>query len=215
LEQYLELFEKLNIEVYEILFGTFADTIPLTSKKERMYGGCLVNIGADNTTVTIFENEMPVLTKILKIGGSNITNDIAIGLNISLEEAEDIKKKNRAANKKIVDNIVHARLKDICELIRIEILKVSRVGKLTGGIVLTGGSAKIENIDEVFKKILDMNVKNASNIMPKLTDGILRDGIFSTAYGLTFLSSKEEKVSAKFYRKTKAFGRKILQVILP
>jgi cell division protein FtsA len=182
LESFLQIFEKLNINVAEIVYSSYGDSIPLSTKRERIYGVCLVNIGAENTTITIYENEMPILTKIIKIGGNNITNDIAVGLNMSIEDAEETKKRNKSTNKKIVDNIIEARLKDISDIIKSEILKVNNFGKLTGGIVLSGGTARLENINEIFTKNLEMNIKNANNILPKITDGILRDGVFSTAY---------------------------------
>jgi cell division protein FtsA len=215
LESFLQIFEKLNIHITEIIYSAYGDTIPLTTKKERMYGVALVNIGADNTNITIYENEMPVLTKILKIGGNDITNDIAIGLNMSLEDAEEAKKRNKSSNKKIVDNIIEARLKDICESIKKEIYKINNFGKLTGGIVLTGGTARLENINEIFTQNLGMNIKNANNILPKITDGILRDGVFSTAFGLSFLGKEENSVGQNVWIYLKKSMSKILQQILP
>jgi cell division protein FtsA len=215
LESFLQIFEKLNINVAEIVYSSYGDSIPLSTKRERIYGVCLVNIGAENTTITIYENEMPILTKIIKIGGNNITNDIAVGLNMSLEDAEETKKRNKSTNKKIVDNIIEARLKDISDIIKSEILKVNNFGKLTGGIVLSGGTARLENINEIFTKNLEMNIKNANNILPKITDGILRDGVFSTAYGLTFLSIQDKTFMENLYHSIKVYLKKILNSILP
>jgi cell division protein FtsA len=215
LESFLQIFEKLNINIAEIVYSSYGDSIPLTTKRERIYGVCLVNIGAENTSIAIYENEMPILTKIVKIGGNNITNDIAVGLNMSLEDAEETKKRNKSTNKKIVDNIIEARLKDISDTVKSEILKINNFGKLTGGLVLTGGTARLENINEIFTKNMEMNVKNANNILPKITDGILRDGVFSTSYGLTFLSTEDKTFSEKLYSSIKLFIRKILASILP
>jgi cell division protein FtsA len=215
LESFLQIFEKININVAEIVYSSYGDSIPLSTKRERIYGVCLVNIGAENTTITIYENEMPILTKIIKIGGNNITNDIAVGLNMSLEDAEETKKRNKSTNKKIVDNIIEARLKDISDIIKSEILKVNNFGKLTGGIVLSGGTARLENINEIFTKNLEMNIKNANNILPKITDGILRDGVFSTAYGLTFLSIQDKTFMENLYHSIKVYLKKILNSILP
>jgi cell division protein FtsA len=215
LESFLQIFDKLNIHVAEIVYSPYGDSIPLSTKKERLYGTCLVNIGAENTTVTIYENEMPILTKILKIGGNNITNDIAIGLSMSLEDAEETKKRNKSANKKIVETIIGARLKDICEAVKSEILKINNFGKLTGGVTLSGGTSKIENINEIFAKNLDMNIKNANNILPKITEGILRDGIFSTAFGLSFLEIENKSILENFSRSALVYLKKILNMILP
>jgi cell division protein FtsA len=114
-----------------------------------------------------------------------------------------------------VDNIIEARLKDISDIIKSEILKVNNFGKLTGGIVLSGGTARLENINEIFTKNLEMNIKNANNILPKITDGILRDGVFSTAYGLTFLSIQDKTFMENLYHSIKVYLKKILNSILP
>ncbi len=215
LETFLQIFDKLNIQVAEVVYSPYGDSIPLSTKKERLYGVCLVNIGAENTSITIYENEMPILTRVIKIGGNNITNDIALGLNMSLEDAEETKKRNKATNKKIVENIIEARIKDICEIIKHEIQKVNNFGKLTGGIILSGGTARLENINEIFSKNLEMNVKNANNILPKITEGILRDGIFSTSFGLAFLDIENRTFWQNVGKNTKIFFRKIMNFILP
>jgi cell division protein FtsA len=215
LESFLTVFDKLGINISEIIYSAYGDSIPLTTKKERTYGVGVINIGADNTSITVYENEMPVLTKIIKIGGNNITNDIAIGLNMSLEDAEETKKRNKAVNKKMVENIIEARLKDISEIIKSEILKINNFGKLTGGIVLTGGTSRLENINEIFTKNLEMNIKNANNILPKLTDGILRDGIFSTAFGLSFLNIEKSTISNAILIHLKKIWNKFSNTFLP
>jgi cell division protein FtsA len=117
LEEYVSLFEELEINIKEVVLGSTVSYIPVTKRRERIAGIGVLNIGHDNTSFVYFENELPVISKTWAIGGANITNDIALMLQTKIEDAEEIKKNFKSLNIKKVGQIINARVDDICDLI--------------------------------------------------------------------------------------------------
>jgi cell division protein FtsA len=96
-----------------------ASLITLT-KAQKIAGCVLANIGAETVSIAVFENNMPVSLEIFPIGSTDITNDIALGLKVPLEEAEQIKIgaiTGSSYPRKKLEEIIFARLSDIFELI--------------------------------------------------------------------------------------------------
>lgn len=215
LEEYINLFEELEISIKEVVLGSIVSFIPVTKRRERIAGIGILNIGHDNTTFVYFENELPVISKTWAIGGANITNDIALMLQTKIEDAEEIKRNFKTLNIKKVGNIINARIDDICDLIIREIKQVNEMGKITGGIVLIGGGAKIEDIENTMKKRLDMQVTIGTKILQEVTKNVLKDSSWSTAYGLTYLDDKEKTFAENLTYRLRQFLTKLLNTISP
>lgn len=215
LEEYISLFEELEIHVKEVVLGSIVSYLSVTKRRERIAGIGVLNIGHDNTTFVYFENELPIISKTWAIGGANITNDIALILQTKIEEAEEIKKNFRNLNIKKVPQIINARIEDICDLVIKEIKQVNDFGKITGGIILIGGGAKIEDIENTMKRRLDMQITLGGKLLAETTKNVLKDSSWSTAYGLTYLDDKEKTFAENFFNKTKQLFNKLLNTISP
>jgi cell division protein FtsA len=140
-------------------------------------------------SMVVFENNTPIALHVFPIGGTDITNDIALGLKLTLEEAESIKtgKQTSGFSKKKLDEIIQARLKDVFELIDTHLKKVNRSGLLPAGIIIKGGSAFITNLDLAAKNSLKIPARIANADIHTVSKGRLRDASWSVAYGLTML----------------------------
>jgi cell division protein FtsA len=215
LEEYINLFDDLDIKIKEIVSAPTVFYIPVTKRRERIAGIGVLNIGHDNTSFIYFENELPVINKTWAIGGSNITNDIALILQTKIEDAEEIKKNFKNLNIKKVAGIINARVEDICDLILKEVNTVNELGKITGGIILIGGGSKIEDIETTMKKRLNMQVTLGSKLIQEVTKNVLKDSSWATAYGLTFLEDKDETFWEHLLSKLKTWSKKLLNTISP
>ncbi len=215
LEEYIEVFEELEISVKEVVLGSTVSYIPVTKRRERIAGVGVLNIGHDNTTFVYFENELPVINKTWAIGGSNITNDLALILQTKIEDAEEIKKNFKNLNIKKAPNIINARIEDICDLVEREIKSVNELGKIAGGIILIGGGSKIEDIEQTMKKRLGTEVSMGSKILSETTKNVLKDSCWSVAYGLTYLENKDRAPWEQFIFRVKQIFNKILNTISP
>ena len=157
LEQHLNdivrTIEELGVEVDEVVPSPIAAGMVALNKKQRSVGCALVNIGAETVSIAVFENDTPISLQIFPIGSTDITNDIALGLKIPLQEAEKIKLSGPEGiySKKKLEEIIEARLDDIFELIDSHLKKIGRSGLLPAGVVLTGGGAGIATIEDLAK----------------------------------------------------------------
>lgn len=179
-----------------------ADVIPMhlssseiaLSKRQKVVGCMLVDIGAETTKIAVFENEVLISLYTFSIGANDITNDIALGLKTTLEEAENIKLGNIGENisKKKVDEIINARLEDIFELIENHLKKIKRNELLPGGIIFSGGGANTPNLVELSKNILKLPTSIGKTEMFGNAKTKLKDNTYFSALGLLFKG--QEKV---------------------
>ena len=142
----------------------------------------LVDIGGGTTSLAVFEEDELIHSAILPIGSLHITNDLAIGLRISLDAAEKIKieqgcadkdqikdsekidlnkydpNEDQKVEKKMVAEIIEARLKEIFGLIKDELKSIGRDGMLPAGLVLTGGGSLLGKIVSFAKEEINLPV---------------------------------------------------------
>lgn len=177
--------ESIGIKVDDIMASPLAESLIMLSKAQKRAGCVLTNIGAETVSTVVFENNTPVSLKIFPLGSNDITNDIALGLKITLEEAEKIKRGGMSSttySKKKLDEIVGARLSDIFELIDAHLRKIKRDGLLPAGIILTGGGSGTSGIQELARTSLRLPSKIA--VLDPGVNGKVRDASWAVGYGL-------------------------------
>ncbi len=192
LNDLLLVLEEANIEVDDVMAAPMAAGLVCLSKTQKIAGCVLANIGSETTSIIVFEDNIPVSMEVFPFGSNDVTNDIALGLKVSIEEAEQIKTGNSKAtnySKKKFDEIVIARLSDIFDLIEDHLTKIDRNGLLPAGIVLTGGGSGIENIEELAKAALKLPSKQSRLRFEGNVKGITSDYEWAVAYGLTVVGS--------------------------
>lgn len=179
--------EEAGVEVEDYMASPLAASLVSLTKTQKMAGCVLANIGAETVSLVVFENGLPVSLEIFPIGSTDITHDIALGLRVSLEEAESIKLgaiTGTNYTKKDLDKIVVARLSDIFDLIEAHLKKIGRNGLLPAGIILTGGGSGIHTLEELARAALKLPSKIGS--LPLSSEGKpVKDASWSVAYGLT------------------------------
>jgi len=204
IEKLENIMKSIGLEIDEIVAGPFAECSLLLSKKEKTAGVALVNFGHSTTSILVYENNNPSLLTIIPFGSNDITNDIALGLQISLEDAEEIKcgRSPIAVSKRKLEEIIEARIADICEKINFELEKINRKELLPGGIILTGGGSELMRSDYLFKYNLKLPVKFANYELLKKTDSQLSDTRFARAVGLTYFAPviSDEYIIGKYFK---------------
>lgn len=200
---------EAGIEPVDFIPSSVAASHVALTERQRMVGAALVNIGAETVSLAVYESERLIGLHVFGIGSTDITNDIALGLRVPLEEAETIKLGTNAAvyPKKKLDEIIEARLSDIFELIERYLKKIKRSELLPAGIVITGGGSNIPVIEHVAKSMLKLPTKIGTGDITT-TKGKLRDSMWFVAYGLTVLGSKndDELLSSSLSGGTKRAG---------
>lgn len=207
LNDIIKIIENLGIEVYEVVPSPIAAGQVALTKKQRTVGSALVNIGAETVSIAVFENDIPISLQVFQLGSTDITNDIAIGLRIPLDEAEKMKieggnapvkqRTSRAQTKNKLAEIIEARLCDIFELVESHLKKIGRNGLLPAGIILTGGGAGIATIEDIAKAVLNLPSSVAHPILSNGNKHAVKDSLWLVAYGLCLYGFNKPKESSK------------------
>jgi cell division protein FtsA len=196
--------ESLGIHVDDVMASPLAGSLVMLTKAQKRAGCVLANIGAETVSIVVFENGVPVSLKVFPIGSTDITNDIALGLKIPLEEAERIKRGASGPNysKRKLDEIVAARLTDIFELIDAHLKKIKRDGLLPAGVVITGGGSGITTIQDLARASLRLPSRIAT--LDPGQNGKVRDASWAVAYGLCMwgVSEAHEDAGIRIAKKT-------------
>ncbi|MCX6721156.1 MAG: cell division protein FtsA, partial [Candidatus Staskawiczbacteria bacterium] len=198
-----------KIQINDVVPSPLAAARAVLTPQQKELGVALVDIGAATTSLAVFEEGDLIHLAVFPIGSANITNDIAIGLKTEVAIAESIKKqhgvcifaksekeKSDQAKRKIevfdkssslnftkknLVDIIEPRVSEILDLIQKELKKIGRQELLPGGVVLTGGGAKMPKIKELTKETLKLACEIG---VPKHITGIQDDPALATVAGL-------------------------------
>ena len=198
--------ENTGIAVEDIMASSLAASFVMLTKAQKRAGCVLANIGAETVSIVVFENSTPISMKVFPLGSNDITNDIALGLKIPLEEAEKIKRGSMSSanySKRKLDEIITARLTDIFELIQAHLKKIQRDGLLPAGIIITGGGSGVATIQDIARAALKLPSRIAT--LDPGQNGKIRDASWAVSYGLCMwgASDEEEGNTVGIARKTK------------
>ncbi len=215
---------RAGIDIVDIVASPVASSVIALSQRARVAGSALIDIGAETLSISIFEHDALIHVAVIPCGASLITNDLALGLQISLEEAEDIKfgKKieRTAISKRKVQDIAEARIMDIMEIIEKRLILWGKDRLLPGGIVLIGGGSQYEHIDTYARNHLKLPV---STIQPEKVIPSKKglDASWFSAYGLCFLGNQNPQYRTsgitlkKFWKDTRGTIRDFFEQFLP
>ncbi|MBC8311034.1 MAG: cell division protein FtsA [Candidatus Marinimicrobia bacterium] len=200
--------EKAGVEILDFVLEPLASAYSVLDVNERDLGVVLIDIGGGTTDVIVYRDGGVMHAGAIPIGGANITNDIAYGLQTTREQAELIKCKHGSARTALADpeenitiagtggrdsktvsqnqlaSIIEPRMDEIFRLAKNEINKSNYQGENTFGIVLTGGGARLSHVEDLAQDIFKQPIKIGK---PELQGGIsekVNNPRFSTAVGL-------------------------------
>lgn len=188
LNDLIQAMEDAGVEVEDVMASPIASSLVTLSKTQKIAGCVLANIGSETVSITVFENNIPISLEVFPIGSTDITNDIALGLKVSLEEAEQIKigaVTGASYSRKKLEEIISARVSDIFELIEEHLKKIGRSGLLPAGIVITGGASGLHSIEELAKNSLKLPSRIGHIGLSINNKSVYKDSLWSVAYGLT------------------------------
>ncbi len=183
----VEAVEEAGVEVEDIVASPIAASFVALSKMQKRVGSMLVNIGSETTSLLIFEDTKPVSLKVFPLGGSDVTNDLALALKIAPEEAETLKQGavlNSPLPKKKIDDTINRRLGEIYKTIEAHLKRIGKSELLPAGALLCGGGALIHSAPDVAKVVLKLPARMATfseaGVQPQIDNGV-----WAVAYGLT------------------------------
>jgi len=207
-ENLREAVHRANLDVAQFVLKPLASAEAVLTDSERSMGAVVCDIGAGTTDLAIYVNGDVWHTMVLPFGGNHITQDIAYGLRLSFEAAEELKIKHGHAveteigyedsvvvksfgddrpvriKRRDLAMIIEARVAEIFDMALSEIKRSGYDGLLPAGMVITGGTANLSGIQNLASRVLRMPVRIAN---PQPVEGMgrmLESPAFSTAIGL-------------------------------
>jgi cell division protein FtsA len=197
-----------GVKIDELVVDSLASAEAVLSETEKELGVAVADIGAGTIDLALFLDGSPFHTRVLPVGGANVTNDVAIGLKTSIQVAEELKIRHgtcdlgslgeddeqisvsvlgedagRTVSRLEVSQIIEARMRETFELLRNEI-RAAGVGMLPAGVILTGGASQLAGAAELGREVLQMPVRVAAPAgIGGLVDTLLNPS-YSTAVGL-------------------------------
>jgi cell division protein FtsA len=199
---------RCGLEVEDIILEQLASSYSVLTEDEKELGVCLVDIGGGTTDIAIFTEGSIRHTGVIPIAGDQVTNDIAMALRTPTQHAEEIKIKYACAltqlagadetikvpsvgdraprdlSRQALAEVVEPRYDELFTLVQAELRRSGFEDLIPAGIVLTGGTSKMEGVVELAEEIFHMPVRiGFPQSVMGLTD-IVRNPIYSTGVGL-------------------------------
>lgn len=198
--------EKAQIVPSHHTISGLASAEAVLNRQQKEAGTVVLDIGAGTTNFIVIEDGEVQHIAVLPIGGTHITNDLAIGLKTELDIAEQVKVEfatlgtpkrataivrsgghDHAFTMDDVTMIVEARVEELFEYVNKELVRIHRARKLPGGVVLTGGTAKLPGIADYAKAQLELPARIGKlQTVSGLVDTV-DDPAYFTAIGLMLL----------------------------
>jgi cell division protein FtsA len=200
--------KRCGLEVDDIVLEQLASSFAVLTDDEKELGVCLVDVGGGTTDIAVFSSGAIRHTAVIPIAGDQVTNDIAVSMRTPTQHAEDIKVRYACALSQLANpdetievpsvgerparrlarqtlaEIVEPRYEELFTLVREELRRSGFEETIAAGIVLTGGSAKMEGAIELAEEVFHMPVRLG---LPQQIQGlsdVVRNPTFSTGVGL-------------------------------
>jgi cell division protein FtsA len=199
---------RCGLEVDDIILEQLASSYSVLTDDEKELGVCIVDIGGGTTDIAVFTEGAIRHTAVIPIAGDQVTNDIAVALRTPTQHAEEIKIKyacaltqmataeesievpsvgdraTRRLARHTLAEVVEPRYEELLTLIQAELRRSGFEDLIAAGIVLTGGSAKIEGLVDLAEEVFHMPVRlGVPQYVTGLVD-VVRNPIYATGVGL-------------------------------
>jgi len=199
---------RCGLEVDDVILEQLASCESVLTEDEKELGVCLVDIGDGTTDIAVYSEGAVRHTAVIPVAGYQITNDIAIALRTPTASAEELKKRYgcalrqlappdesievktvgdrppRKLSKQTLAEVVEPRVEELFDLIKVDLRRNGYEHLIRSGVVLTGGSSKMEGMIELAEEVFHLPVRLG---VPKYLGGlseVVKNPIYSTGVGL-------------------------------
>jgi cell division protein FtsA len=208
---------RCGLEVDDIILEQLASSYSVLTEDEKELGVCMIDIGGGTTDIAVFTDGAIHHTAVIPIAGDQVTNDIAVALRTPTQHAEDIKvqyacaltqlakqdesievpsvgdRPSRRLSRQTLAEVVQPRYEELFTLVQAELRRSGYEGLIAAGIVLTGGSSKMEGAIDLAEEIFHMPVRLG---IPQYVSGlsdVVKSPIYATGVGLLIFGKKQSQ----------------------
>jgi len=204
--------QRCGLGVDDLILEQLASSYAVLLEDEKELGVCLVDIGGGTTDIAVFTHGAIRHTKVIPIAGDQVTNDIAFALRTPTQFAEEIKIKYGCALKQLVNaddtievpsigdrsprrlarstlyEVIGPRYEELLGLVHIELMRSGYKELIAAGVVLTGGSSKMEGVVELAEELFHMPVRLGETQNVRGLVDVVKNPIYATGVGLLLYS---------------------------
>ena len=210
---------RCGLDVDDIILEQLASSYAVLTEDEKELGVCLVDIGGGTTDIAVFTDGSIHHTAVIPIAGDQVTNDIAVALRTPTQHAEDIKVRYACALTQLANSdesievpsvgdrparrlarqtlaeVVEPRYEELFNLVQAELRRSGYEDMIAAGVVLTGGSSKMEGVVELAEEIFHMPVRvGVPQYVSGLSD-VVKNPIYSTGVGLLLFGQRQSQTA--------------------
>ena len=204
----LKCIRRCGLEVDDLVLEQLSASYSVLGEDEKELGVCLVDIGGGTTDMAVFTDGAIRHTAVIPIAGDQVTNDIAVALRTPTQHAEQIKilhacaltqlagggetievpsigdRPPRRLSRQTLAEVVEPRYEELLTLLRNELRRSGFEDLVAGGVVLTGGSAKMKGLIELAEEVFHMPVRLGTPQYVIGMDEVMRNPVYATGVGL-------------------------------
>ena len=213
---------RCGLEVDDIILEQLASSSSVLTDDEKDLGVCLVDIGGGTTDIAVFADGAIRHTAVIPIAGDQVTNDIAVALRTPTQYANDLKikyacalrqlaaegetievpsvgdREPRRLSRQTLAEVVEPRYEELLNLVQAELRRSGFEEICAAGVVLTGGSSKMEGVIELAEEIFHMPVRLG---YPQYVSGlvdVVRNPIHATGVGLLLFGNTQRSGMSRY-----------------
>lgn len=230
---------RCGLEVDDVILEQLASSYAVLTEDEKELGVCMVDIGGGTTDIAVFTNGSIRHTAVIPLAGDQVTNDIAVALRTPAKHAEDIKikyacaltqlaspdetievpsvgdRQPRQLARQTLAEVIEPRYEELFMLVQAELRRSGFEDIIAAGVVLTGGSSKMEGAVELAEEVFHMPVRlgepmNVSGLVDVVRSPMYATGVGLLMYGQNNESSSEREIASGkglrgFWRRAKSW----------
>ena len=208
---------RCGLEVENVILEQLASGYSVLTEDEKDLGVCMCDIGGGTTDIAVFTDGAIRHTAVIPIAGDQVTNDIAMALRTPTPNAEEIKikygcaltslagenetikvasvggRQGRDLSRQSLADVIEPRYDELFTLIQAELQRSGFEDLVAAGIVLTGGTSKMEGVVELAEEIFHMPVSIGKPTGVQGLSDIIRNPIHSTGVGLLLYGAEQSR----------------------
>jgi len=214
---------RCGLEVDDIILEQLASSYSVLTEDEKELGVCLVDIGGGTTDIAVFSEGAIKHTAVIPIAGDQVTNDIAVALRTPTQYADEIKIKYACALRQLANadetievpsvgdrpprklsrqtlaEVVEPRYDELLSLVQAELRKSGFEDIIAAGIVMTGGSSKMDGVIDLAEEIFHMPVRLGSPQYVSGLSDVVSNPIHATGVGLLLFGEQHQSGGTQYF----------------